>query len=147
MNDYYSEGSDGTVFSFNLVLDQSYHSIERKAFTLGDMFGMIGGMDSMLWIIAIIFVRIFSSKMFMLSLISNFYSIKSVKEIVDVNKDDESSEEVKEFAEDINNNFLPIINHSLSINDSGKKIKFEESSFTKINVTPTQNKPKKDDNI
>ena len=62
MNDYYSEGSDGTVFSFNLVLDQSYHSIERKAFTLGDMFGMIGGMNSMLWIIAIIFVRIFLQK-------------------------------------------------------------------------------------
>ena len=61
------------VFEATFELDNKYQTIDRKVFTLSDLFGNIGGMDSILWIIAFIFVRIFSSKIYVTSLISNFY--------------------------------------------------------------------------
>ena len=51
-----------------------YQTIERKVYSMSDMFGNIGGMDSVLWIFTSFFVGLFSSKIYMLSLVSSFYN-------------------------------------------------------------------------
>ena len=51
-----------------------YQTIDRKVYSMSDMFGNIGGMDSVLWIFTSFFVGLFSSKIYMLSLVSSFYN-------------------------------------------------------------------------
>ena len=46
-------------------------------YSLGDMFGQIGGMDSILLTIGSIFMKILASKIYTTSLISAFYRIKN----------------------------------------------------------------------
>ena len=59
------------------MLDSKYNVINRSVYTLGDMFGQIGGMDSIMATIGSIFVGVFSSKIFMESLLSTFYYVTS----------------------------------------------------------------------
>ena len=44
-------------------------------YTLGDLFGQVGGMDSILTSIGGILVGVFSTKIYMTSLLSNFYQV------------------------------------------------------------------------
>ena len=51
--------------------------INRSVYSLGDMFGQIGGMDSIIANLGSIFVGVFSAKIFMESLLSTFYYVTS----------------------------------------------------------------------
>ena len=57
------------VFKFKVILDSKYQTINRQVYSLGDMFGQIGGMDSMLLTIGTIFMKILASKIYTASLI------------------------------------------------------------------------------
>ena len=65
------------VLRINIILDSKYNVIDRKVYSLGDMFGQIGGMDSIMINIGSIIVGIFSSKIFIASLLSTFYHVSS----------------------------------------------------------------------
>ena len=92
----YDTDSD-KVFEATFELDNKYQTIDRKVFTLSDLFGNIGGMDSILCIAAAIFVKIFSSKIYTTSLISNFYdTLESNKYSLTENNHKMLAEEVKE---------------------------------------------------
>ena len=71
------------VWRIRLILDSKYQSIQRKAYTVADMFGQIGGMNSILLSIGSFIVGTISAKIFMSSLLSSFYHV-SLKE--DINK-------------------------------------------------------------
>ena len=97
------EDSDaGEIFQLKIDLDTNYQSVSRTVFTLGDMFGMIGGMDSILYIIALLFVRIFSSKIYIISLISSFYFVRSEQENPTVYKPRTFEEERKDSVINLN---------------------------------------------
>ena len=66
-----------TVLKINIALDSKYNVINRSVYSLGDMFGQIGGMDSIMVSIGSIFVGVFSAKIFMESLLSTFYYVTS----------------------------------------------------------------------
>ena len=65
------------IIRFNIVLDSKYNVINRTVYSMTDMFGQIGGMDSILVSAGSIIVGIFSSKMFTASLLSSFYYVNS----------------------------------------------------------------------
>ena len=79
VHDYYAEGSDGAVLNLNFVLDDKYQTINRTVLTFGDIFGKVGGMDSMLCMITSFLVGVFSSKLYKFSLVSSFYDTVSSK--------------------------------------------------------------------
>ena len=79
IQDYYAEGSDGAVLDLTFALEDKYQTIDRTVFTFGDMFGKVGGMDSMLCMIASFLVGVFSSKLYKFSLVSSFYDIVSTE--------------------------------------------------------------------
>ena len=83
--DYYSEKADGVILDLKFIFDDKYQTINRTVFSVGDMFGKIGGMDSMLWMIASFFVGLFSSKLYKFSLVSSFYNVISDKQNQNVN--------------------------------------------------------------
>ena len=58
-----------------ISLDSKYQEIDRTVFTLGDLFGKIGGVDSILWMIASFLVGIFTPTIYNASLISDLYSV------------------------------------------------------------------------
>ena len=119
---------------FYIVLDSKYNTINRTVYSMTDMFGQIGGMDSILVSAGSILVGIFSSKIFMSSLISTFYYVVSenqdskvfpdshgVGEVDEVEEvvEPEEAEEVKEEQSEKNN-----YRHD-SANES--QIKYEQS--------------------
>ena len=65
------------VIRFKVIIDSKYQTINRQVYSLGDMFGQIGGMDSIFLTIGSIFMKILVSKIYTASLISVFYRIKS----------------------------------------------------------------------
>ena len=83
------------VFNFRIELDSKYQTIDRKVYSLGDMFGQIGGMDSILVSIGSLFMALFSPKIYAASLLSTFYQVRNEgfdnkihsKELVEENKE------------------------------------------------------------
>ena len=51
--------------------------INRSVYSIGDMFGQIGGMDSIMMSILSFLVGIFSNKVYTASLLSKFYHVNS----------------------------------------------------------------------
>ena len=84
-----------TVLNFRIELDSKYQTIDRKVYSLGDMFGQIGGMDSILVSIGSLFMALFSPKIYAASLLSTFYQVRNEgfdnkihsKELVEENKE------------------------------------------------------------
>ena len=87
------------VFKFIIDLDSKYQTIDRKVYSLGDMFGQIGGMDSILVSIGSLFMALFSQKIYAASLLSTFYQVRNEgfdnkihsKELVEENKELQTS--------------------------------------------------------
>ena len=78
-------------------MDSKYNVINRTVYSMTDMFGQIGGMDSILVSAGSILVGIFSSKIFMASLLSSFYYVNSENDsskVVPDNKIEESKESI-----------------------------------------------------
>ena len=83
------------IFNFRIQLDSKYQIIDRKVYSLGDMFGQIGGMDSILVSIGTLFMAVFSPKIYAASLLSTFYQVRNEgfdnkihsKELVEENKE------------------------------------------------------------
>ena len=76
-NDFYDQGTDKNVMKITMNLDSKYTNIERRVYTLGDLFGQIGGMKEMLSLIAILFVSSYTSKLYISKLISSLYLVES----------------------------------------------------------------------
>ena len=68
-----------TVLKVKFILDSKYQTISRQVYSLGDMFGQVGGMDSILLNIGSFIVGIFSSKIYMTSLLTYFLIIIFLK--------------------------------------------------------------------
>ena len=111
------------------------------------MFGMIGGMNSILCIFATFFVMIFSSKIYMLSLLSNFYYVNSEKENSEIQDYAIQNEERKESV--MSSNLNPSLlewESSIAFHSSNKKCRVDESSFSKSNsMLKIQESDRKDD--
>ena len=78
-------------------MDSKYNVINRTVYSMTDMFGQIGGMDSILVSAGSILVGIFSSKIFMASLLSSFYYVNSENDsskVVPDSKIEESKESI-----------------------------------------------------
>ena len=86
------------------MLDEKYQTIERSVLTVGDLFGKVGGMDSILWIFALLFIKIVIKKIYLTSLISSFYNVQEEIDLSVVNKLNVKNEEIKCSAFDINRN-------------------------------------------
>ena len=144
-SDYYVSNED-IIFDMEIFLDSKYQSIKRNVFTLSDMFGMIGGMDSILCILAAFFVKIFSSKIYMLSLISSFYNVKSENNdnIINELKIEESKEPRNILAQHPSTFECESY---ISWNNLKKNSLNEESSFSKVNNTPATEEYDRNDKI
>ena len=79
--DYYVEQSDGILFDLYILLDDKYQAIDRNVFSLWDMFGYIGGMQSIILTTTGFFVGIFSKNTYLISLLSSFYYIKNTQNL------------------------------------------------------------------
>ena len=130
----YDADSD-KVFEATFELDNKYQTIDRKVFTLSDLFGNIGGMDSILCIAAAIFVKIFSTKIYTTSLISNFYdTLESNKYSPTENNHKMLVEEVKETNIDKNKHVKKLFDEESSdISKDNSKI------WSVIEGTPNDN--------
>lgn len=73
--DYYPEDLSGVILHIEIDLDSKFQMIKRTVFSVSDMFGLIGGMDSILFIIATIAVKLVSSKIYVMSLLSSLYFV------------------------------------------------------------------------
>ena len=90
------------------------------------MFGSIGGLSSLLWMFASFFVGVFSSKIFMTSLISSFYSIISSEDSnQSINLNRIPHEEIKQ--PDLRNN-----NMNKSINENFSNISKDEKLWNEL---------------
>ena len=69
------------VLRIKFLLDSKYQSIQRTVYTVGDMFGQIGGINSILLSIGSFIVGAIATKIYMASLLSSFYHINSNKNI------------------------------------------------------------------
>ena len=58
-------------------MSSKYDVINRTVYSFGDMFGQIGGMDSIMMSILSFIVGIFSTKIYSSSLLSSFYHVVS----------------------------------------------------------------------
>ena len=136
----YPEKSDGIIFKANIYLDSRYQATERTVLTLGSMFGGIGGIDFMIYITAIFFVKIFSSKIYIISLISSFYSTieeQSTTENQALNEFIE--EEKKESFINLKQDDVPNERETQFVIENIKKQKtFDESSFSNLSNAPVQ---------
>ena len=101
------------VLNIKVILDSKYQTIDRQVYTLGDLFGQVGGMDSILTSIGGILVGVFSTKIYMASLLSTFYQ---------VNKQDSSKvENLKEERKENPSNFTVKV---CKLGDNGKISRF-----------------------
>ena len=77
LTDFYVQDTDNKVITFRIELDSKYTEIERRVYTIGDMFSQIGGLAEILTTIAILIVGSFTSKLYISSLISSLYLVDS----------------------------------------------------------------------
>ena len=77
LTDFYVQDTDNKVITFRFELDSKYTEIERRVYTIGDMFSQIGGLAEILTTIAILIVGSFTSKLYISSLISSLYLVDS----------------------------------------------------------------------
>ena len=104
-NDFYDQENDKKIMKITINLDSKYTNIERRVYTLGDLFGQIGGIKEVLSLIAILLVGSFPNKLYISTLISNLYIVESnhnqTNKIEDGNKiEDENKLELEELHEE-----------------------------------------------
>ena len=95
-----SSSDPNAVLAISVVLDNKYQTISRQVYTLGDLFGQVGGMDSVLTSIGGILVGVFSAKIYMASLLSTFYQVNKqesskVADLKEERKDNPSNFTIK----------------------------------------------------
>ena len=91
-NDFYDQGDDKKVMKIKIDLDSKYTNVERRVYTLGDLFGQIGGMKEMLSLIAILLVSSFNNKLYTSTLISSLYLVESKDKLTNSIGDEHKSD-------------------------------------------------------
>ena len=135
---YFSIGQDSkdivydsknlAVFSIKFEIDNMYQTIQRQVFSISDVFGKAGGMDTILCIFASFLVGIFSSDMYKASLISNFYDVISSNSLFSINQNKMPEEEKEMHAVDKNKNTKVSIDDIISKSLQRQK-KFKRNSI------------------
>ena len=92
-----SSSDPNAVLAVSVVLDNKYQTNSRQVYTLGDLFGQIGGMDSILTSIGGILVGVLSTKIYMASLLSTFYQVNKQESSKVANFKEERKENASNF--------------------------------------------------
>ena len=73
--DFSDRDSSGQFFKINFILDSKYQVIQRQVFTVLDLISQVGGVNQIILLLLSFFMHIFISKVYMETLLSNFYQI------------------------------------------------------------------------
>lgn len=74
------EGTDLQFASIYFRFDAYYDVYQRRVYSLGDLFGQIGGLYSSVFVVGAVFVAVFSERLFVSSILRKIYQIDQLRE-------------------------------------------------------------------
>jgi len=75
------EGTDGRLLDIKLIQDQRYTKTERRIYSILDILGQVGGVQGLIIPLGAWMVEIFSSKIYLMTLLSLFYQVETKHKI------------------------------------------------------------------